>query len=196
MRISAAASSFLLAFSTSRAFAFAPATAMASRTAAAAASSLSVSKGDTIEFAKYEGLGNDFILIDDRDKSAPSLTPEQSERLCNRNFGIGGDGVIFALKPNAIEGSPEVEGGYDFTMRIYNSDGSEPEMCGNGIRCFAAFLRDLGADGEFCVLLLFDFAKMLPCQLGIKKCICSYVEFVGLYQFWFYITNPAITFIC
>lgn len=150
MRISAAASSFLLAFSASRASAFAPATAMASRTAAAA-SSLSVSKGDTIEFAKYEGLGNDFILIDDRDKSAPSLTPEQSERLCNRNFGIGGDGVIFALHPKAIEGSPKVEGGYDFTMRIYNSDGSEPEMCGNGIRCFAAFLRDLGADGEFCV---------------------------------------------
>lgn len=102
--------------------------------------------GDTIEFAKYEGLGNDFILIDDRDKSSPSLTPEQSERwenvcghefsswvswkksrrfifhehsnyffsstmlnylslslsnlfrLCNRNFGVGGDGVIFALK--------------------------------------------------------------------------------------------------
>ena len=54
--------------------------------------------GDTIDFAKYEGLGNDFILIDDRDKSDPSLTPEQSERLCNRNFGIGGDGVIFALK--------------------------------------------------------------------------------------------------
>ena len=151
MRISAVASSFLLAFSASRASAFLPATTMASRTAAA--SSLSVSKGDTIEFAKYEGLGNDFILIDDRDKSAPSLTPEQSERLCNRNFGIGGDGVIFALKPNAIEGSPEVEGGYDFTMRIYNSDGSEPEMCGNGIRCFAAFLRDLGADGEFYVFV-------------------------------------------
>lgn len=54
--------------------------------------------GDSIDFAKYEGLGNDFILIDDRDKSDPSLTPEQSERLCNRNFGIGGDGVIFALK--------------------------------------------------------------------------------------------------
>ena len=154
MRISAAASSLLLAFSASRASAFAPATTMASRAAAAAAaSSLSVSKGDTIEFAKYEGLGNDFILIDDRDKSAPSLTPEQSERLCDRNFGIGGDGVIFALKPDAIADSPQVEGGYDFTMRIYNSDGSEPEMCGNGIRCFAAFLRDLGADGEFCVCM-------------------------------------------
>ena len=93
------------------------------------------------KFAKYEGLGNDFILIDDRDKTDPSLTPAQSEKLCHRNFGIGGDGVIFALKPPSDD--------YDFTMRIYNSDGSEPEMCGNGIRCFAQFLSDLGEDGEF-----------------------------------------------
>mmetsp|Transcript_21950 Transcript_21950/g.43979 ORF Transcript_21950/g.43979 Transcript_21950/m.43979 type:complete len:334 (+) Transcript_21950:39-1040(+) len=105
------------------------------------ATSIAAKLGDSIEFAKYEGLGNDFILIDDRDKVEPSLTPEQSERLCNRNFGVGGDGVIFALK------APE-EGDYDFTMRIYNSDGSEPEMCGNGIRCFAQFLKDLGADAE------------------------------------------------
>jgi diaminopimelate epimerase len=103
-----------------------------------------------VEFSKYEGLGNDFILIDDRDKGTPSLTPEQSEKLCHRNFGIGGDGVIFALKPPSDD--------FDFTMRIYNSDGSEPEMCGNGIRCFAQFLKDLGADGKFsnkCKLLCF-----------------------------------------
>jgi diaminopimelate epimerase len=93
-----------------------------------------------IEFSKYEGLGNDFVLIDDRDKEAPSLTPEQSAKLCHRNFGIGGDGVIFALKPPSDD--------YDFSMRIYNSDGSEPEMCGNGIRCFAQFLKDIGADSE------------------------------------------------
>ena len=73
---------------------------------------------EKVAFAKYEGLGNDFILIDNRDRSEPSLTPEESEKLCNRNFGIGGDGVIFALKPPSDE--------YDFTMRIYNSDGSEP----------------------------------------------------------------------
>ena len=47
----------------------------------------------------------------------------------------------FALKPPSED--------YDFSMRIYNSDGSEPEMCGNGIRCLAAFLKDLGEDGEF-----------------------------------------------
>lgn len=93
---------------------------------------------DAIQFSKYHGLGNDFILVDNRDREDPSLTPEQAEKLCNRNFGIGGDGVIFALKPP----SPD----YDFTMRIYNSDGSEPEMCGNGIRCFAQFLKDLGEE--------------------------------------------------
>ena len=60
--------------------------------------SLSAALGESVEFAKYEGLGNDFILIDDRDKAAPSLTPDQSERLCDRNFCVGGDGVIFALK--------------------------------------------------------------------------------------------------
>ena len=92
-----------------------------------------------VDFSKYEGLGNDFILIDDRDRDSPSLTPEQSAALCHRNFGVGGDGVIFALKPPSND--------FDFKMRIYNSDGSEPEMCGNGIRCFAQFLKDLGAEG-------------------------------------------------
>lgn len=94
-----------------------------------------------IKIAKYEGLGNDFILVDARNSIDPPLTAEQSEKLCNRNFSVGGDGVIFALAPP--EGQ---ESEYDFSMRIYNSDGSEPEMCGNGIRCLAAFLRDLGED--------------------------------------------------
>jgi diaminopimelate epimerase len=92
----------------------------------------------TVNFAKYHGLGNDFILIDNRDRSNPSLSPSESAKLCNRNFGIGADGVIFALQPPSDD--------YDFSMRIYNSDGSEPEMCGNGIRCFAQFLKDLGED--------------------------------------------------
>lgn len=87
-----------------------------------------------IEFTKYHGLGNDFILIDNRSSSTPRLTPEQAVKLCDRHFGIGADGVIFALPG---------ENGTDYTMRIFNSDGSEPEMCGNGIRCLAGFLADL-----------------------------------------------------
>jgi len=95
-------------------------------------------EGKSVDFAKYHGLGNDFILVDNRNRSDPSLSPQESAQLCDRNFGIGGDGVIFALEPPSED--------YDFTMRIYNSDGSEPEMCGNGIRCFAQFLKDLGED--------------------------------------------------
>lgn len=87
-----------------------------------------------IEFVKYHGLGNDFILIDNRHSSEPCLTPEQAVAWCDRHFGIGADGVIFALP-----GQDDT----DYTMRIFNSDGSEPEMCGNGIRCLAKFIADL-----------------------------------------------------
>jgi diaminopimelate epimerase len=87
-----------------------------------------------IAFTKYHGLGNDFILIDNRAATTPVLTPEQAVKWCDRHFGIGADGVIFAL--------PGQEG-TDYTMRIFNSDGSEPEMCGNGIRCLGRFLADL-----------------------------------------------------
>jgi diaminopimelate epimerase len=89
-----------------------------------------------IEFIKYHGLGNDFILIDNRVSSEPYLTPEQAVKWCDRHFGIGADGVIFALPG---------QDGTDYTMRIFNSDGSEPEMCGNGIRCFAQFVAELEA---------------------------------------------------
>ena len=93
-----------------------------------------------MEFSKYHGLGNDFILVDNRHQSEPVLTPEQAVTWCDRHFGIGADGVIFALPG---------QGGTDYTMRIYNSDGSEPEMCGNGIRCMAKFLETLEtADGK------------------------------------------------
>jgi diaminopimelate epimerase len=95
-----------------------------------------------LAFSKYHGLGNDFILIDNRDRIEPKLTPEQAVQWCDRNFGIGGDGVIFLL--------PVSDGQYH--MRIFNSDGSEPEMCGNGIRCLAKFMTDLGiatVDGRY-----------------------------------------------
>lgn len=88
----------------------------------------------SIEFAKYHGLGNDFILIDNRSSLEPQVSPAQAIKLCDRHFGIGADGVIFALPG---------QDGTDYTMRIFNSDGSEPEMCGNGIRCLARFIAQL-----------------------------------------------------
>lgn len=92
-----------------------------------------------IEFSKYQGLGNDFILIDNRQSADPIITPKQAIKMCDRHFGIGADGVIFAL--------PGTESA-EYTMRIYNSDGSEPEMCGNGIRCLAKFIADLEGNSE------------------------------------------------
>ena len=92
-----------------------------------------------IEFSKYQGLGNDFILIDNRHNAEPIITPQQAIAMCDRHFGIGADGVILALP-----GDKDA----DYTMRIYNSDGSEPEMCGNGIRCLAKFIADLEGTAE------------------------------------------------
>ncbi|WJX84525.1 diaminopimelate epimerase [Trifolium repens] len=87
-----------------------------------------------LHFAKYHGLGNDFVLIDNRDSSEPKISSEKAVQICDRNFGVGADGVIFVL--------PGING-TDYTMRIFNSDGSEPEMCGNGVRCFAKFVSQL-----------------------------------------------------
>ncbi|CAK9147233.1 unnamed protein product [Ilex paraguariensis] len=101
---------------------------------ASPASFLDRKESGFLHFVKYHGLGNDFILVDNRDSMEPRITPEQAVKLCDRNFGIGADGVIFAM--------PGING-TDYTMRIFNSDGSEPEMCGNGVRCFARYIAEL-----------------------------------------------------
>jgi len=88
-------------------------------------------------FSKYQGLGNDFIIIDARANNLDYLFSKNKdniiEHLCDRNFGIGADGVILIL---------ESKNKCLVRMKIFNSDGSEPEMCGNGIRCLIAFLND------------------------------------------------------
>ncbi|MCG8533086.1 MAG: diaminopimelate epimerase [Desulfovibrionales bacterium] len=87
-----------------------------------------------IQFAKMEGLGNDFIVMDDRRghiQAALSYS-ELAPKLCHRRFGIGGDGIIVLV--NSTD--------HDCRFRIFNCDGSEPEMCGNGMRCFAKYLYE------------------------------------------------------
>lgn len=87
-----------------------------------------------LPFTKMQGLGNDFIVVDcsmgDRPVDWTSLAP----KLCDRHFGIGADGLLLIL-PSEVA---------DFRMRIVNADGSEPEMCGNGLRCFAYYLHTYG----------------------------------------------------
>lgn len=86
-----------------------------------------------VPFSKFTGCGNDFILIDNRDSVFTPFATLVS-RLCHRHHGIGADGVIF------LESSKRA----DYKMRIFNADGSEAEMCGNGLRCLVRFIEQCG----------------------------------------------------
>src|SRR5437764_6036709 len=82
-----------------------------------------------LRFAKMNGAGNDFILIDNRAGDI-HLDRNQIARICDRHRGVGADGILMLEEP---------ANGADFRMRYYNADGGEAEMCGNGARCFARF---------------------------------------------------------
>jgi len=91
-----------------------------------------------LAFWKMHGLGNDFVVIEDLTEDL-DLSPEAVQWFCDRNFGIGGDGVIL-VRPATVEGA-------DYFMLYYNADGTTAEMCGNGVRCFAKYLVDAGVVG-------------------------------------------------
>ena len=87
-----------------------------------------------IPFYKYHGTGNDFIILDNRDKKYDAITRPQVKHMCDRRFGIGADGLMLL---NLMEG-------YDFEMKYFNADGNESSMCGNGGRCLVKFAYDMG----------------------------------------------------
>ena len=90
-----------------------------------------------MRFTKAHGLGNDFIILDNRDDSLTDL-PSLAQKLCHRQTGVGGDGIL------VVEPSQKAQ----IRMRIVNSDGSEAGMCGNGIRCFAKYCYERGLINE------------------------------------------------
>lgn len=85
-------------------------------------------------FYKYQGTGNDFVILDNREGLYNGLSEVQIQRICDRRFGIGGDGLM----------KLEMAEGYDFRMVYYNADGREGSMCGNGGRCLVQFAFDMG----------------------------------------------------
>jgi diaminopimelate epimerase len=125
-------------------------------------------RGPALRFEKYEGLGNDFILVDAPDDH--EMTPERATQLCDRRFGVGADGVLMVLPPRAA--------GSDARMHVINADGSVPEMCGNGIRCVALHVAtarghargtirvETGAGERVCIL---DEGGMVTVDMGVVR---------------------------
>lgn len=100
-----------------------------------------------LRFVKYQGTGNDFIMIDNRSGEWNDLSISMIRKLCDRRFGIGADGLI---KINTIPG-------YDFEVDYYNSDGSK-SFCGNGARCSVAFAHELGITADSVSFMAIDGA--------------------------------------
>ena len=99
-----------------------------------------------LEFCKYQGTGNDFIIIDDREELFSAVSGQQINQLCDRRFGIGADGLVLIRKHREL----------DFRMIYYNADGMEGTMCGNAGRCAVAFARSLGMIRDSARMETFD----------------------------------------
>ena len=130
-----------------------------------------------LAFLKYQGTGNDFIIIDNREMKFNRADNALVAKLCNRRFGIGADGLM--LLQSKI--------GYDFEMVYYNSDGNESSMCGNGGRCIVEYARSLGlvktkanflaSDGEHEALINHPF------YISLKMNNVSKVEMSGQFSY-------------
>jgi diaminopimelate epimerase len=128
-----------------------------------------------MKFSKYQGTGNDFIMIDNR-LLDNHLSQAQIESLCHRRFGIGADGLILLQN----------EEGYDFRMVYFNADGTEGSMCGNGGRCTVRFAHDLGIIKESAKFIAVDgehLASVCDEDIFLKMMDVPVVEQFADYDF-------------
>jgi diaminopimelate epimerase len=125
-----------------------------------------------VSFFKYQGTGNDFVMIDNRDGKYNHLSIKQIQNICNRKFGVGADGLIKLNQKN----------GFDFEMDYYNSDGSK-SFCGNGARCSTAFAYQLGIRAEEFIFDAIDGAHFASINdsgiVSLKMNDVSIIETIG-----------------
>lgn len=105
-----------------------------------------------MRFMKWHGLGNDFVIVDARVSGLPEGCGELARAVCDRHFGVGADGLVFILPASNA----------DAAMRIFNSDGTEAEMCGNAIRCVACHLAEVGAGHGTSLRILTGAGVLVP----------------------------------
>ena len=127
-------------------------------------------KGIEIPFIKMHGIGNDYIYIDAlRGETPEYLTeeflPDLARKISDRHFGVGSDGLILILPSDHA----------DFRMRIFNADGSEAKMCGNGIRCVGKYIYDLGYTDKTSLIIETNsgmrYLELIPGENGVEKVI-------------------------
>ena len=109
-----------------------------------------------MKFTKYQGTGNDFVVVEAPAGRPVGMTPDVVARVCDRHFGVGADGILLIERGLATP----------WFMRVLNADGSEAEMCGNGVRCVARHVRErMGATGD--VLPIETLAGVKPCRVRV-----------------------------